>query len=100
MKEIDNPIGDIRIFAGGKTVVTALEEDIPNANVTRVPSVLVQSRGVIDFIYYERPFTFKNEMWAYTAENKIEVKYLYYILKNNVKRFRELASGTDRKSVV
>lgn len=94
MKEIDNPIGDVRIFAGGKTVVTALEDDIPNANVTRVPSVLVQSRGVIDFIYYERPFTFKNEMWAYTAENKIEVKYLYYILKNNVKRFRELASGT------
>lgn len=81
MKEIENPDGEIKIFAGGKTVINAREEDIPNANITRVPAVLVQSRGVIDFIYYEEPFTFKNEMWAYTAENKTTVKYLYYILK-------------------
>ena len=55
---------------------------------------MVQSRGVIDFIYYDKPFTFKNEMWAYTADDEVTVKYLYYILKSNVKRFRELASGT------
>ena len=78
MKEIDNPNGEIRIFAGGKTVINAIEEDIPKANITRVPAVLVQSRGVIDAIYYNKPFTFKNEMWAYTAESKIKVKYLYY----------------------
>lgn len=94
MKEIDDPEGNIRIFAGGKTVVNAKEEAIPNANITRVPAVLVQSRGVIDFIYYDKPFTFKNEMWAYTADDEVTVKYLYYILKSNVKRFRELASGT------
>lgn len=66
MKEINAEDGEIKIFAGGKTIIDAHEKDIPNANITRVPAVLVQSRGVIDFVYYERPFTFKNEMWAYT----------------------------------
>ena len=93
MKEISNPDGDIRVFAGGKTVIDAYEADIPNANVTRVPSVLVQSRGVIDFVYYDKPFTFKNEMWAYTADNPVSVKYLYYVLKKNVSVFRGAASG-------
>ena len=93
MKEIDNPNGEIRIFAGGKTVINAREEDISKANITRVPAVLVQSRGVIDVVYYNKPFTFKNEMWAYTAENEIEVKYLFYVLKKDIMKFREAASG-------
>lgn len=93
MKEIQNDDGDVRIFAGGKTVIDAFQEDIPNANITRVPAVLVQSRGVIDAIYYEKSFTFKNEMWAYTHKEKTSVKYLYYVLKNNIERFREAASG-------
>ena len=79
MKEIENPSGEIRVFAGGKTVINAREEDIPNANITRVPAVLVQSRGVIDFVFYEEPFTFKNEMWAYTNRERISVKFLYYV---------------------
>ena len=83
MKEIEKADGDVRIFAGGKTVISERENDIPKANITRVPAVLVQSRGVIDFIYYEEPFTFKNEMWAYTADNRITVKFLYYILKSH-----------------
>jgi len=92
MKEIESPDGDIRIFAGGKTVINAMEEDIPNPNITRVPAVLVQSRGVIDAVYYDEPFTFKNEMWAYTSANKTSVKYLYYVLKNNMQQFRDAAS--------
>ncbi|MBR2259447.1 MAG: restriction endonuclease subunit S, partial [Blautia sp.] len=93
MKEIENPSGEIRVFAGGKTVINAREEDIPNANITRVPAVLVQSRGVIDFVFYEEPFTFKNEMWAYTNRERISVKFLYYVLKNNAQHFRDAASG-------
>lgn len=92
MKEIDNPNGDIKVFAGGKTVIKAFEEDIPRANIIRVPAVLVQSRGVIDAVYYEEPFTFKNEMWAYTADEKTSVKYLYYVLKNNIQQFRVAGS--------
>ncbi len=93
MKEIATPDGSVRIFAGGKTVIDANEEDIPNANITRVPAVLVQSRGVIDAVYYDKPFTFKNEMWAYTTSNQKSVKYLYYVLKNNIQVFRDAASG-------
>ena len=93
MKEIEDRNGKIKIFAGGKTVINANERDIPNANITRVPSVLVQSRGVIDFIYYDKPFTFKNEMWAYTCNNVVTLKYLYYVLKNDVQYFRSLACG-------
>lgn len=94
MKEIVSPEGEIRIFAGGKTVINANKEDIPNANITRVPAVLVQSGGVIDIVYYEEPFTFKNEMWAYTAEERTSVKFLYYVLKNSIQFFRDAASGT------
>ena len=93
MKEIATPDGSVRIFAGGKTVINANEKDIPNANITRVPAVLVQSRGVIDAVYYDKPFTFKNEMWAYTTFNQKSVKYLYYILKSNIQTFRDAASG-------
>ncbi len=84
MKEIEDSNGEIKVFAGGKTVINANEEDIPDANITRVPAVLVQSRGMIDVVYFEKPFTFKNEMWAYTASNKATVKYLFYVLKNNL----------------
>ena len=50
MKEIASDDGEIKIFAGGKTIIDAHEEDIPKANITRVPAVLVQSRGVIDVV--------------------------------------------------
>ena len=93
MKEIENPDGEIKIFAGGKTVINAKEEDIPNANITRVPAVLVQSRDVIDFVFYEHPFTFKNEMWAYTHQEITFIKFLYYVLKNNTTYFRNASSG-------
>lgn len=42
MKEIACDDGEIRIFAGGKTIIDAHEKDIPKANITRVPAVLVQ----------------------------------------------------------
>lgn len=92
MKEIEDDKGNIRIFAGGQTAVNANLRDIPKANIIDYPCVIVQSRGLIDFIYYDKPFTFKNEMWAYTCENKITVKYLYYYLKNRVDYFRTIGS--------
>lgn len=92
MKEIANDNGNIKIFAGGQTAVNAYINDIPKVNVINCPSVIVQSRGLINFIYYDKPFTFKNEMWAYTCDNDITVKYLYYYLKNNVDYFRKIGS--------
>ncbi len=93
MKEIEEPDGKIKVFAGGRTVINTTESKLPNANIIRVPAVLVQSRGIIDAVYYDQPFTFKNEMWAYTADNLVTVKYLYYALKNNISYFRQAASG-------
>ena len=86
MKQIAKTNGEIRVFAGGKTVIDTDEKDIPNANITRVPAVLVQSRGTIDVVYYDKPFTFKNEMWAYTSDDPVKVKFLYYVLKNNIQK--------------
>ncbi|MGL4790139.1 MAG: hypothetical protein ACRCW1_01915, partial [Anaerotignaceae bacterium] len=43
MKEIECNEGEIRVFAGGKTVINAKEKDIPNVNIINVPAVLVQS---------------------------------------------------------
>ena len=75
-------------------IIKASEKDIPNSNIISVPAVLVQSRGIIDVLYLEEKFTFKNEMWAYTTDNKITVKYLYYILKKNIAYLRQVAQGT------
>ena len=93
MKEIEVPGGNIRIFAGGKTVIDTTLDKISNPNITRMPSIIVQSRGIIDFIYYDKPFTFKNEMWGYTSEDAISVKFLYYYLKNNIRYFRCASAG-------
>ncbi len=93
MKEIADPCGEIRIFAGGRTMIHAHEKEIPKANITRVPAVLIQSRGIIDCIYCEQPFTFKNEMWAYASVDKVSVKFLFYVLKANIDLFRNEASG-------
>ena len=96
MREIDNPDGNIRVFAGGKTVINTTESNIPNANVIRVPAVVVQSRGIIDFIYYDKPFTFKNEMWAYTSDSDIAVKFLYYVLVFCKSLLQKFAKGFCR----
>lgn len=88
MKEIEDEEGDVTIFAGGKTIIKAKEKNIPNANIINVPSVIIQSRGVIDVQYSDTPFTFKNEMWAYTADDSSSVKYLFYYLKENIEVLR------------
>ena len=93
MKKIQSPDGDIKVIAGGKTVISAFEKDIPNANITRVPAVLIQSRGIIDVVYCDHPFTFKNEMWAYTSNDITLVRYFYHYLKNNIQQLRDKGSA-------
>lgn len=93
MKEIADDSGDVIVVAGGKNIIRAKRSDLPHGNIIEVPSVLVQSRGIIDVVYSEEPFTFKNEMWAYTSDDRDSVKYLYYIMKKNIQTFRDEASG-------
>ncbi|EQC0332719.1 restriction endonuclease subunit S, partial [Escherichia coli] len=53
----------------------------------------VKSRGVIEFEYYDKPFSHKNEMWSYHSNNDaISIKYIYYFLKTNEGYFQKIGS--------
>ena len=92
MKKITSENGEVRIFAGGKTRVDVKSDSINNDDIIKVPNIIVQSRGIIDFIYYDKPCSFKREMWSYTNGNNITLKYIYYYLKNNIGYFRQRGS--------
>ena len=88
MKELNKDNGEIRIFAGGNTIANVNYEDIPNANIINIPSIIVKSRGKVDFEYYDKPFTHKNELWSYSKNSDdINLKFIYYYLCNNLDYF-------------
>ncbi|MFN5817540.1 MAG: restriction endonuclease subunit S, partial [Pseudanabaena sp.] len=65
MKEMHKEDAPLKIFAGGKTIAFVDFEDIPEKDINREPSIIVKSRGFIEFDYYDKPFSHKNEMWSY-----------------------------------
>jgi len=91
MREINKNGAPIRIFAGGKTIADVDPSDIEEINIMQEPSVIVKSRGHIDFEFYDNPFTHKNEMWSYSVidKNVLNIKFVYYYLKNNLKYFKK-----------
>ena len=93
MKNLDREDSSVKVFAGGSTTANLLPEEVGVENIINKPSVIVKSRGNIDFEYYDQPFTHKNEMWSYSTlnEDKLNIKYLYYVLKNNLKYFTDNA---------
>lgn len=93
MNDLNNPDGDVKIFAAGNTVANVLVEDVGKENIIDEPSVIVKSRGNIDFDYYDKKFSHKNEMWSYSTMDKdiLNIKYVYYYLKNNVEYFKDQA---------
>ena len=93
MKEFDKQGAPVKIFAGGNTVANVEVEFIGINNVINKPSVIVKSRGNIDFEYYDKQFSHKNEMWSYSSLNdkKLNIKFLFYLLKNDLKYFRDNA---------
>ncbi len=93
MKILHRPSAPLKIFAGGKTVAFVNFEDIPEKNINRYHSIIVKSRGVIEFEYYDKPFSHKNEMWAYHSINiNINIKFVYYFLKTQEPYFQHLGS--------
>ncbi|EOG3460465.1 restriction endonuclease subunit S [Salmonella enterica] len=93
MKELHKDGAPIKIFAGGKTIAFVNFDDIPEKNINREPSIIVKSRGIIEFEYYDKPFSHKNEMWAYHSNNyAIHIKYIYYFMKINEYYFQKIAS--------
>lgn len=93
MNDLDNPDGEVKIFAAGNTVAYVSVEDVGEDNIISEPSVIVKSRGNIDFDYYNKKFSHKNEMWSYSTldKNVLNIKYLYYYLKNNLEYFKDKA---------
>ncbi len=93
MRELHKEGAPVKIFAGGKTVAFVDLGDIPEKEVNREPSIIVKSRGVIEFEYYDKPFSHKNEMWSYNARGKaINIKYVYHFLKLNEPHFQNIGS--------
>lgn len=89
MEELNDENSPVKVFAGGNTIAKISNERVGKENIINEPSVIVKSRGNIDFEYYDKAFTHKNEMWSYSSknENVLNIKFLYYILKNNLGYF-------------
>lgn len=91
MKTLHKDNAPLKIFAGGKTVAFVDFKDIPEKDINREPSIIVKSRGIIEFEYYDKPFSHKNEMWSYHSDNDaISIKYIYYFLKINEGYFQKI----------
>lgn len=93
MNNIHKEDGTIKIFAGGKTYAYVNVEDIPNQDICHIPSIIVKSRGIIGFEYYDKPFSHKSEMWAYHSDDlSADIKFIYYYLVNHEYYFQRLGS--------
>ena len=62
MKVLHKENAPLKIFAGGKTFALVNYSDIPEKDINKNPSIIVKSRGFIEFEYYDKPFSHKNEM--------------------------------------
>ncbi|CAM5188359.1 hypothetical protein OURE66S_00022 [Oligella ureolytica] len=93
MKTLHKDNAPLKVFAGGKTTAFVDFEDIPEQEVNYKPSIIVKSRGIIEFEYYDKPFTHKNEMWSYHSTNSlVNIKFAYYFLKSNEAHFQKIGS--------
>lgn len=97
MSELASKDGNVRVFAAGSTIADIDETLLPKNCAHKLPSIIVKSRGYIDFEFYEKPFTHKNEMWSYSFDNKQEGKFIYYFLTTQTDFFRNKAKANSVK---
>lgn len=97
MTELASPNGSVRVFAAGSTLADIDEEKLPKNCAHKLPSIIVKSRGYIDFEFYDKPFTHKNEMWSYSFDDKQLGKYIYYYLTTKTDFFRKKAKANSVK---
>lgn len=98
MKALSRPSGEIRVFAGGKTFADVDASAIPSGDVITTPSIIVRSRGNIDFTYYDKPFSHKSEIWSYsTSQPDVEQRFIYYYLTTLTSHLQEVARATSVK---
>lgn len=93
MKELDKKDAPVKIFAWWKTFAMVNFDDLPKNDIYYQPSIIVKSRGIIEFEFYDKPFSHKNEFWSYFSENlDINIKFVYYYLKIQEPYFQNIAS--------
>ena len=93
MKAMHKSNAPVKIFAGGQTFALVDYNDLPQNDIYFFPSIIVKSRGIIEFEYYDKPFSHKNEMWSYhTNSPDVNAKFLYYYLKTQEDYFQQLGS--------
>ena len=93
MKAMHKSNAPVKIFAGGQTFALVDYNDLPQNDIYFFPSIIVKSRGIIEFEYYDKPFSHKSEMWSYhTNSPDVNAKFLYYYLKTREDYFQQLGS--------
>ena len=93
MKAMHKSNAPVKIFAGGQTFALVDYNDLPQSDIYFFPSIIVKSRGIIEFEYYDKPFSHKSEMWSYhTNSPDVNAKFLYYYLKTREDYFQQLGS--------
>jgi len=97
MNELSTPNGNVRVFAAGQTIADIKEDDLPTNCAYKKPSIIVKSRGYIDFEFYEKPFTHKNEMWSYSFNDRQNGKFIFYFLTTKTEFFRKKAKANSVK---
>lgn len=100
MKELHKDGAPIRIFAGGKTFADVDYGDIPEKDIHHEEAIIVKSRGIIDFEYYAKPFSFKNEFWSYSSDNEdVNLRYIYHYLNHNKSHFQNIAGNMQMPQI-
>ena len=100
MKELHKDGAPIRIFAGGKTFADVDYGDIPEKDVHHEEAIIVKSRGIIDFEYYTKPFSFKNEFWSYSSDSDdVNLRYVYHYLNHNKSHFQHIAGNMQMPQI-
>ena len=100
MKLLHKEGAPIRIFAGGKTYVDVNYGDIPDKDIHTEEAIVVKSRGIIDFEYCTKPFSFKNEFWSYSSDDEnINVRYIYHYLVHNKGHFQNIANNMQMPQI-
>ncbi len=82
MKILHKDNAPLKIFAGGKTVAFVDYNDIPEKDINRKPSIIVKSRGVIEFEFYDKPFSHKMRCGHTTPKMKPLTSNISIIFEN------------------
>lgn len=97
MKKLHKYSAPVRIFAGGKTFADVNMDDIPQKDIQNLPSIIVKSRGNIEFEYYDKLFSHKAEFWSYHPSVKnIDTKFVWHYLKMNESYFQNIGNKMSK----